>query len=195
MTDTSELIKEGSKAFLTFFFDILETVVIAFAIFAVVYIFIASPHEVIGRSMEPNFHEGEFLLADKLSYRFREPKRGEVVIFQFDDTHDYIKRVVGLPGDEIEIHDGYVYVNGKKIPESEYLDTAVRTANGNYLTPGRKEIIPEGHVFAMGDNRPHSSDSRNFGMVAEDKIKGRAIFRYWPFDKVTIVPKTTYGAE
>lgn len=192
MADTSKIIREGSKAFMTFFFDILETVVIAFAIFAIVYIFIASPHEVIGRSMEPNFYEGEFLLADKLSYRFREPKRGEVVIFQFDSTHDYIKRVVGLPGDEIEIKDGHVYINGERINESEYLKTAVRTANGNYMTPGRKEIVPEGHVFALGDNRPHSSDSRNFGMVDESKIKGRAIFRYWPFDSISFVPTVSY---
>ncbi len=195
MAETKDIIRDGSKAFLTFFFDILETVVIAFAIFAVVYIFIASPHEVIGKSMEPNFYEGEFLLADKLTYRFREPRRGEVVIFQFDELHDYIKRVIGLPGDEVEINDGYVYVNGERVVESAYLDTAVRTANGNYMTPGRKEIVPEGHVFALGDNRPHSSDSRNFGMVEESKIKGRAIFRYWPFDAVTIIPKVSYEAQ
>lgn len=195
MADTKDIIKAGSKAFLTFFFDILETVVIAFAIFAVVYIFIASPHEVIGRSMEPNFHEGEFLLADKLSYRFREPKRGEVIIFEHDETHDYIKRIVGLPGDEVEIYDGYVYVNGEKIEESEYLDSTIRTASGNYMTPGKKETVPEGFVFALGDNRPHSSDSRNFGMVEEGTIKGRAIFRYWPFDNVGIIPKATYGVE
>lgn len=192
MTEGTSLVKEGTKAILTFLFDILETIVIAFAIFAVVYIFIASPHEVIGKSMEPNFYEGEFLLADKITYKFREPRRGEVVIFQFDDTHDYIKRVIGLPGDTVEIKDGDVYLNEEILIESEYLKNSVRTSNGNFMTPGRKEVVPEGYMFAMGDNRSHSSDSRNFGMIKEDSIKGRAIVRYWPFDSFTMIPKVTY---
>lgn len=192
MADPKEILAEGSKAFLAFFFDILETVVISFAIFAFVYIFLASPHEVLGQSMEPNFYEGEFLLADKLTYRFREPKRGEVIIFKFDEAHDYIKRVIGIPGDEVYINDGYVYLNGEKVVETEYLDETVRTANGNFMTPGRKEIVPEGYVFALGDNRPHSSDSRNFGMIEESKIKGRAIFRYWPFNAVSIIKGAAY---
>ena len=107
MADFADSFGEGPKTFIAFFFDILETVVIAFAIFAVIYLFIASPHEVIGKSMEDNFYEGQFLLADKVSYRFREPKRGDVVIFKFDDTHDYIKRVIGIPGDSVEIMECY----------------------------------------------------------------------------------------
>lgn len=192
MPNIAEFFREGPKAFISFFFDILETVVIAFAIFAVVYLFVASPHEVIGRSMEPNFYEGEYLLADKISYRFREPRRGEVVIFKFDETHDYIKRVIGVPGDEVYIENGDLYVNGKILDESQYLSSNLQTPNGNYMTPGRKEKVPNGFVFALGDNRPHSSDSRNFGMIEVGKIKGKALFRYWPLDEISLIPKVTY---
>jgi len=192
MPDFAEIAKEGPKAFITFFFDILETIVVAFAIFAIVYLFIASPHEVIGRSMEPNFYEGEFLLADKITFRFREPERGDVIIFKYDDTHDYIKRVIGVPGDEVYVNNGEVYINGEAIEET-YLPAGLETANGNYMTPGRKEIVPEGTVFALGDNRPHSSDSRNFGMIEADNIKGRAIIRYWPLGELSFIPKPEYN--
>lgn len=192
MEEQQNAMKFGTKAFLAFFFDILETVVIAFVIFIIVYFFLASPHEVFGRSMEPNFHEGQFLLADKLTYRFRDPQRGEVVIFEYDDTHDYIKRVIGTPGDEVYVEDGFVYVNGEKLDESGYLDATVRTDNGNYMTPGRKEIVPDGKVFVLGDNRAHSSDSRNFGMIDYNQIKGRALIRYWPFDKMAVIQHIDY---
>lgn len=192
MAEFSDFASEGPKAFITFFFDILETVVVAFAIFAIVYLFIASPHEVIGRSMEPNFYEGQFLLADKVSYRFKEPKRGDVIIFKFDDTHDYIKRVIGISGDSVEVRDGSVFVNGTRLSE-EYLPDGLETAGGNYMTPGREEIVPEGTVFALGDNRPHSSDSRNFGMIEYEKIKGRAVFRYWPLNEMTLIPNVNYN--
>lgn len=192
MTDFAESFGEGPKTFIAFFFDILETVVIAFAIFAVIYLFIASPHEVIGRSMEPNFYEGEFLLADKVSYRFKDPERGDVVIFKFDDTHDYIKRVIGVPGDTVEIKNNKVFLNGDQLDESDYLEDTVMTSNGNFMTPGRTETVPEDSVFALGDNRPHSSDSRNFGMIKIDRIKGRVVFRYWPLDHLSILPKVQY---
>ena len=192
MTEFADSFREGPKTFITFFFDILETVVIAFAIFAVIYLFIASPHEVIGRSMEPNFYEGQFLLADKISYRFRELKRGDVVIFKFDDTHDYIKRIIGIPGDTVEIKNSDVFLNGVQLDESKYLEDTIITANGNYMTPGRIETIQEGTVFALGDNRSHSSDSRNFGMIEIDRIKGRAIFRYWPLDQLNYIPRIQF---
>lgn len=176
-------------------YDILETLVIAGAFVVFVYLFIASPHEVVGRSMEQNFWNGEYLLADKISYHFNRPERGDVVIFKHSDTADYIKRVIGLPGDTVSLRDGSFYVNGTRVDESEYLAADVYTDPGPYLREGDEKEVPSGQYFVAGDNRPHSSDSRTFGPIDEESIKGRAVLIYWPFSKLSLVPKQTYAIQ
>lgn len=178
--------------FVNKFFNFLQIFVVIGAVAAVVYLFILSPHEVIGRSMEPTYFEGEFLLADKISYHLRTPKQGEVVIFKYDENHDYIKRVIAVPGDTVSVNNGKVFVNGTELNESEYLDTSVFTANGNYFTAGREVTVMEGTVVAFGDNRPHSSDSRNFGPIELEKIKGRVIWRVTPFDRFGAIKTAKY---
>lgn len=164
-----------------FFLDFLETIVVSLAIFAVVYIFLFQPHQVDGRSMEPNFHNGEYILTDKISYRLHPPKRGDVVVFHSpqDERNDFIKRIIGIPGDTLMVKGGFVYLNGTKL-EEKYINDPDQVLAGRFLREGETyEVAPEQYIV-MGDNRLHSSDSREWGPVNLRGIVGRAFFRYWP---------------
>ncbi len=164
-----------------FFLDFLETIVVSLAIFAVVYIFLFQPHQVDGRSMEPNFLDKEYILTDKISYRIHAPKRGDVVVFHSpaDERVDFIKRIIGVPGDIIKIERGYVLLNGQKL-EEQYVNDPGQVLAGRYLREGYEVEVPIGQYIVMGDNRLHSSDSREWGPVTKNGIVGRAFFRYWP---------------
>jgi signal peptidase I len=126
-------------------------------------------------SMEPNLHEGQRLLLSKVAYAFGEPQRGDIVIFPppgIESKYDYIKRVIGLPGDTVEVIDGTVYVNDMPL-EEPYI-----TNPGNGFMA--KITVPEGEYFVMGDNRNNSTDSRSFGTVPGDTIVGKAWLSIWP---------------
>ncbi len=181
------------KSIISFFMDFLETIVVALSVFVVVYLFLVQPHEVKGSSMEPNFHDSEYILTDKISYRFTEPKRGDVIIFKAPKNPDvdYIKRVIGLPGDKVKVEAGYVYVNEKKLNEYYLKDNTLLFA-GSFMQEGVEITVPEGQNFVMGDNRPHSSDSREFGPIEQKSIIGRAIVRYWPIPEIGIIPAIKY---
>lgn len=175
-----------------FLLDIVETVVIALAIFVVIYLFAAQPHQVRGASMQPNFQNGEYILTDKISYKFRNPERGEVVIFRAPKNQelDYIKRVVGLPGEHVKIEKGNIYINGKNLTESYLPHEPIFT--GTFLQEGQENILGEGEFFVMGDNRNHSSDSRDWGPIIKDLIVGKAILRYWPVNEIGFINKPPY---
>lgn len=170
-----------------FVFNTIEAVVIALALSIIFYLFIATPHEVVGRSMLPNFQNGEYLIGNKIGYKFTEPQRGDVIIFEFNDQTDYIKRIVGLPGEEISLQDGRVHIDSQRLDESEYLDDSVLTLGGDSLQEGTSMQIPEKHYFVCGDNRPNSSDSRDFGPISREKIKGKAWLVYFPFTDFRLV--------
>jgi signal peptidase I len=176
----------------TFIYSFVETVVIALVIAVVLYLFIMTPHEVLGNSMHPTYKNGEYLMANKLTYRFGEPKRGDVIIFQYSETQDFIKRIIGIPGDNIMVKDGKVYVNNQQLNESSYLADTVYTSGGEYLAEGQTVTISEGEYFVLGDNRPHSSDSRTFGPISESQIKGKAWIVYLPLSEFRIVTHETY---
>lgn len=186
------LIHAGRKI-VNFFLDFLETIVVALSIFVVVYLFLMQPHEIKGNSMEPNFYNNEYILTDKISYKLREPNRGDVVIFKAptDQEVDYIKRVIGLPGDRIKIQNGFVYVNGEKLNE-DYLRDKTSLFPGSFMAEGAEITVPAGKLFVLGDNRPHSSDSRIFGPVPENTIIGRAFIRYWPITSLGMLPQVRY---
>lgn len=193
--NTFDYQNQGHPAILaigTFFLDIVETIVIALAIFVVMYLFLVQPHQVRGASMEPNFQNGEYLLTDKISYRFRDPQRGEVVIFKApkNPEFDYIKRVVGLPGEHVKIEKGMIYINGKPLAE-QYLPREPVFA-GQFLQEGQEIILGREEYFVLGDNRNHSSDSRDWGTVTKDGIIGRALLRYWPIKEVGLINKPPY---
>ena len=181
------------KSIINFFMDFLETIVVALSVFVVVYLFLVQPHEVKGSSMEPNFHDSEYILTDKISYRFVEPKRGDVIIFKAprNPDVDYIKRVIGLPGDKVKVEAGYVYVNGKKLNEYYLKDNTLLFA-GSFMQEGVEITVPDGQYFVMGDNRPHSSDSREFGTIEQKSIIGRAVVRYWPIPEIGVIPAIKY---
>lgn len=176
-------------------YDVIETLVIAGAIVIFVYLFIASPHEVLGRSMEENFYNGEYLLADKVSYFLSNPNRGDVIIFKQTDTADYIKRVIAIPGDTVEVRDGYIYVNEERLDESGYLDSDVYTDPGSFLKEGQVFVVSEDNYFVLGDNRQHSSDSRMFGPIESEQIKGRALVVYWPFSHLKLIQRPSYNQD
>jgi signal peptidase I len=177
----------------TFIYSIIETVVIALVIAIVLYMFIMTPHAVLGNSMYPTYKNGEYLMANKLVYRFGEPRRGDVIIFKYSDTQDFIKRVIGIPGDSIMVKDGKVYVNGNQLDESAYLEETVYTSSGDYLAEGETIAIGDNEYFVLGDNRPHSSDSRTFGPISVDQIKGKAWIVYLPLSEFRIVTHEDYG--
>jgi len=176
-----------------FFLDLIETIVMALAIFVVCYLFLFQPHQVKGNSMYPNFHDGEYILTDKVSYRFNSPQRGDVVIFRSPQNKevDYIKRIIGLTGESIKIENGSILINDQKLNEA-YVPTDYFTTAGSFLIEGQEFIIPDGEYFVMGDNRSHSSDSREFGTVKKEEFIGRAFLRYWPINQLGLLPKVHY---
>lgn len=192
------MVESIAKRVGTFFLDMIETIVIALSIFLVVYLFLMQPHQVSGLSMYPNYHDKEYILTDKVSYKLGDPKRGDVVVFHAPEAAncpkgtgcDFIKRVIGLPGDTIEIRDHAFYIDGRKLPEP-YIPEE------NILNPGayiqtNSITLRENQYFVIGDNRPHSSDSRVWGPIGKENIIGKGFFRYWPADRMGILPKVTY---
>src|SRR3990167_1686649 len=129
----------------SFLLDILQTIVLALAIFMIAYLFLFQPHQVKGRSMDPNFSDGEYLLTDKLSYRFGEPKRGDVIVFEAPGSggEEFIKRIIALPGESISLKEGKVFVNGRLLQET-YLSDSVRTLSGSFLKEGHELLVPQG---------------------------------------------------
>ena len=181
------------KAIFGFFFDILESIVVALAIFVVVYLFLYQPHQVKGASMEPNFHDGEYILTNKYEYRFGLPKRGDVIVFRSPQNPDidFIKRVIGLPGEQVKLINNHYYINGKILNE-EYIAKELYTYQGSYLKEGQEVTVPEDYYFVSGDNRPRSSDSREFGPISRSSIIGRSQLRYYPFNRFGIIPGINY---
>lgn len=123
--------------------------------------------------------------------------RGDVIVFKAptDADKDFIKRVIGLPGDTVLVQDGYVYVNGKQVHEEKYLDDDIRTYGGSYIADGETIKVPEGQYIVMGDNRPFSSDSREWGPLKKDDIIGKSFFVYWPLDNMRLVTNPYPEAE
>lgn len=195
----AESTSEDSNVFL----DLLQTVVIALSICVVIYLFIATPNEVHGQSMEPSFYDSELLLTNKivqllgdtrLSNIAGDYKRGDVVIFKHTlSNEDFIKRIVAVGGDTIMVKDGGVYVNSIKLNET-YLPSGRRTEAGNFLQEGVPQRVPEDSYAALGDNRGNSTDSRSnlVRFVKRTQLKGRVFFRYWPLENFGVVQRYIY---
>lgn len=172
----------GVVAFLA---EVAQIVVVAVAIILPIRYFLIQPFYVKGASMEPNFYDHEYLIIDELSYRLREPERGEIVVFRYprDPSQYFIKRVVGLPGETVEVSGGQVVVyneefpNGKPLNEEAYL--------GDLDTTGKKKVsLAAGEYYVLGDNRDESLDSRSFGAVERGEIVGRVWVRGLPLSRV-----------
>jgi signal peptidase I len=161
--------------------EVVETVIPAVLIAIFITLFLAQATQVYGQSMEPNLHAGQRLIVEKISYRLHSPRRGDIVVLRLPEQRGnfLIKRVVGLPGEMLEIHDGLMFIDGQALNEP-YLDQTMHRS-----MPARR--IPDDSIFVMGDNRGFSNDSRSFGPVPLDDVIGRAWIRYWPPDQVGLV--------
>ena len=144
--------------------------------------------------MYPTFIDGQYVLTDVLTRHFMEFSRGDVVVFQspVEEDKDFIKRVIGLPGDNVSLKNGKFIVNGQVLDEQEYLGPQVVTSEGNFLGEGQTVTVPQGEYFVSGDNRPASSDSRDWGFVTQGEIIGRSLVVYWPFPDFWIVEHANY---
>jgi signal peptidase I len=167
------------------FREVAITVLIALAVFAVLRLTMQS-YTVVMSSMEPNFYQGDCIMVSKVNYRSSGPQRGEVIVFSppFDSPHPFIKRVIGLPGEIIEIEDGSVSVNGTALDE-DYV-----SALPNYTMHATQ--VPENEYFVLGDNRNNSNDSHTGWLVPRDNIIGRAWFVYWPPSRWRVVKHHSY---
>ncbi len=176
--------------------DFMQTILLAASIFLVIYIFLFRPFQVSGQSMFPTFKDKEFILTNLITLRFHDPKRGDVLVFHAppDPEKDFIKRVIGLPGDTVYLKDGFVYVNNSKLDESPYLKSDVRSYGGSFIKEDTPIKIPSDDYIVMGDNRPFSSDSREWGFLPKDKIIGESLFVYWPLNVMRVV-KNPFSAS
>ncbi len=173
-------------------FEVIETLVLTIVIFLVIQNFVAQPYKVEQQSMEGTLEPGQYVLVDKLTPRFQDYGRGDIVVFfPPDSPHDvpFIKRIIGLPGDRLDFRDGAVYVNGVKLDEPYVFDGQPTEAGGQ----GSTVIVPPGTYFALGDHRADSTDSRVFGPIARVDVVGRAWLRYWPLNDLGILFTPTYA--
>ena len=172
------------KSFFSFIWETAKIIIIALLIVAPVRYFVFQPFFVKGQSMDPNFENGDYLIVDELSYKFRAPERGEVVVFKYpnDPSQRYIKRIIGLPGETVEIQNGKIMISkaGEKITlDEKYLSPSNLTLGDTSAVLGAKDY------FVLGDNRLASSDSRRWGALPEKNIIGRVFLRAWPLFELT----------
>lgn len=178
-----------------FFFSLWETVemvvVAAIALF-LIRNFLAQPFVVSGASMEPNFSSGDYLLIDEITYRFRAPERGEVVVFRYPGNPSvyYIKRIIGLPGDRLVFKGGRVEVFDAAHSSGSMLDETYLPKD--FMTTGQEVTVKSGEYFVLGDNRAYSYDSRSWGDLNKNLVVGLVRFRLWPVNKVIAVERPAY---
>lgn len=172
-------------------FETIKVIVVSLAIILPIRYFLIQPFYVEGASMEPSYSPREYLIIDEISYRFTEPKRGDVVVFRYprDPKQFYIKRIIGLPGETIEVQDGSVLINGEVI-EEEYLSELYLSNDSE-----RSVSLDAEEYYVMGDNRANSLDSRVFGPVTERFLIGKVWLRGWPLDKIGVFEAPVYSVN
>ena len=177
---TKDLKKDIKKRKKSMIRELLETVISAGIIAFIIITFIGQVTVVRGASMEPTLHDRERLIANKISYRFESPERNEIIIFKppIGIKRNYIKRIIGIPGDKIEIVNGKIYVNDQVLEEPY-----VKHRSYENMPP---TIVPADSFFVLGDNRPNSSDSRYWGFVPRKNVVGKAWVVFWPLNKIRI---------
>lgn len=180
------------KSFFSFVWETVKIAIIALVIVVPIRYFLFQPFFVKGQSMEPSFENGDYLIVDEITYRLRPPQRGEVIVFKYPNntSQRYIKRIIGLPGETVEIKDGKIIIFNQKgeqvLKESDYLSQSVYTAGAIMTT------LNENEYFVLGDNRFVSSDSRRWGTLPRNDIIGRVLLRAWPFAALSKIAVPSY---
>jgi signal peptidase I len=165
------------------FREIVETLLLTLIIFVLVNT-VTGRYRIDGSSMEPNLHDGEYVIVNRVVYHLHQPQRGDIIVFKREGTREFIKRVIGLPGDTVEVRAGHVFVNGTALTEPYIAQPP------GYVMEPRK--IAQGEYFVLGDNRNNSSDSHNWGTVLFGVIDGKAWVTYWPPKDWGVVPHYSY---
>ena len=194
MLDREESSVEKTKKEKNELWEWIKALVIAFVIAVLIRYILFTPIVVDGDSMMPTLKDGDRMIVNKIGYTIGEPDRFDIVVFHAPEGKDYIKRVIGLPGDTIEYKDDKLYINGKAYDEP-YLDEYKSQITEGTLTQDftlqeidpSLEVIPEGYVFVMGDNRRYSKDSRHIGIVSQEKLIGNTSVIFWPVSDIKIV--------
>lgn len=186
--ENKEIPSEVKVDFLGFVWEVAKIIIIAAVIVIPIRYFLFQPFFVRGQSMDPNFKNGDYLIIDEISYRFKGPERGEVIVFKYpqDPSDRFIKRVIGLPRETVEIKDGEITINGGQILDEKYLPNDLLTSGDMHIT------LKDNEYFVLGDNRPFSFDSRRFGPLSEEYIIGKVFLRAWPFNSLIIFDSPTY---
>lgn len=181
-------------------FEVVETLVLTVLIFLGIQTFVAQPYKVQQGSMETTLLQDQYVLVDKLTPRWAPYARGDIVVFDPPETWSspggvpFIKRVIGLPGDRVELLDGNVHVNDIQLDEPYiYLENGVPQDTDPAHGGASEWLVPEGQLLVMGDHRQDSADSRSFGPIEVGHVIGRAWLRYWPFDTFGVLPSPSYG--
>ncbi len=179
-----------------FIWELIKIVIISLMIIIPIRMFVVQPFIVEGASMMPNFYDGEYLIVNEFSYRFFPPKRGEVVIFHPPQNHRiyYIKRIIGLPGETVELREGVIYIYNTAEPQGKRLSELGYEVE-NHLSPNQTEkvTLDKDEYYLLGDNRTNSLDSRSFGPVKFDYLKGKAWVRAFPFNRLNIFETPNYN--
>lgn len=175
---------KAARPAVSVFEEYLQSLIWAMVLAGLIMLFVGGSVRVDGSSMLPGLRDGERLIVDKVTYRFRPPRRDEVVVLRWgptDPRKPYIKRIIGLPGDRISLEGGRVVLNGRALAES-YVAEPIRGEFGPY-------VVPPGHYFVLGDNRNNSEDSRftAVGYIPANELAGRAVFRYWPLTRLGLI--------
>lgn len=182
-----------SSEMLAFIWEVTKVIVISLAIILPIRYYLVQPFFVKGASMESTLDNGDYLLINEISYRFSEPERGDVIVFRYpeDKTQFFIKRIIGLPGETVEIRNNTVIIYNADNPDGLTLEEPYLDAHQETLGNMVMRLDPN-EYFVLGDNRLESSDSRRWGTVNKTLIVGKAAFRAWPFDKFGKIEKITY---
>lgn len=184
------------KNFFAYIFELVKIIVISLAIIIPIRYFLIQPFYVKGASMEPNFFDQEYLIINEIGYRFNAPERGDIIVFRYprDPQEFFIKRVIGLPGEKVQIKNGEVIVINADHPDGTRLDESYLPQDLKTFGLTEEPVtMDENEYFVLGDNRNSSKDSRSFGPVHKSFIIGKVWLRGWPFDRVKVFGEQGYN--
>ncbi|MFH1255515.1 MAG: signal peptidase I [bacterium] len=185
-----------SRNFLRYIFELVKVVAVSLAIIIPVRYYLIQPFYVKGASMEPNFYDKEYLIVDEISFRLKNPERGDIIVFKYPRNPEeyFIKRIIGLPGEKVQIKNGFVYIYNEKNPEGLKLEESYLPENDKTYGLNEESVtLNSNEYYVLGDNRNFSKDSRSFGAVDGELIIGRVLLRGWPFSRVHIFSAPNYS--